>query len=257
MKKLILILLCCGLFLMGFLAYYANKSSLLIEQFQQGVFSEDSLNYQAEKIENRLISLQKNTEAIYPYLELNSAQFKSIAGCLKAYNNLGTLVANCDTQIVDIILKDYGEKNYIKSIIGNSIDYNSITYNYKYLKGLFKEDATLINQLSLNFINRFRNPERLKQAYDNYKDEILTMVPKTLYKKVFENQVIILLEAYDKIERKTDKEAYFEDIYLRAETQYLHSKYWETTFWKRRSLENNDQICYNILKEINNYYNNL
>ncbi|WP_338360068.1 hypothetical protein [Yeosuana marina] len=257
MKKLILILLGLGLFFMVFSMYYANKSSRLIEQFQQDTFTIEGLSNEAENIENRLLSLEDNTEVNYPHLELNSAQFKSIKNCLEIYNNLGTLAANCDTQMVDIILQDYGEKNYIKSIIGASIAYNAITYNHNYLQSLFKEDASLANQLSLNFINRFRNPERLQYAYTKYKDEILTMLPKALYNRLFKNQVTALLNTYEEIESKTDKEAYYEEVYLRAETQYLHSKYWKTTFWKRRALENNDQICHKILLDINNYYNSL
>lgn len=258
MKKIAIISVLVGLSFVGLAYFYSLKSSELIR---------DNLEYDSIKNtlqENQQIALAdeiseiKNGDFISnQFIELSESEYKDVTMFVDQFNNDDRVDPLFSNAVVDLIEKDFSELGFIKSIIGSSIDYGNFSFDYSFLPQLFKEDASLSDLLTLSFLNRYRNSDLLLQTYERYKEDIYHSIPKSLYQKVFVQQINDCLLAYEEIAKKTDKKAFFEDIYFKANSQNLHRKYWKYTFWKRREIEKNDNEIYSILSEIKDHYEKL
>ncbi|MBN3581932.1 hypothetical protein JYB64_05995 [Algoriphagus aestuarii] len=255
MKKTAIISVLIGLSFQGFAYYYSLKSLQLIEQNQMYDDAKDILNKnQKSAIEDEIYEIQQNDLISYQFLELSESGYRDVNRVVEQFNNhedLDPLYANT---VVQLIEKDFGELGFIKAFIGSSIDYINFSWDYSYLNRLFKEDATLSEKLTRAFLNKYRNPDELRRAFEKFKAEIFQRIPKSLYEKAFEELLFDMLQAHQAIESQPDREAYFEDLYRKADSQNLHRRYWAYTFWKRREIEKNEKEVYAILNEIREYY---
>ncbi|MEB2777370.1 hypothetical protein SYJ56_18795 [Algoriphagus sp. D3-2-R+10] len=247
-----------GLSLVGLTYYYSLLSKKLIEQENERADIEQVI------LENNLISmddeiaaLQHNNSDPYQYMELDKTQLETVTYCMEKFQGEGELSPVCATPILNLIENEIGELGSFLAVIGSSIDYATISYNYSFLNHLFRDDAPLSDRLYLVLLNRYRNPETLQNSFDNHRKNLFENIPASLYRKVFEKQVHEYLSAYEEIKGKPDKEAFFEDIYFKANSQNLHGKYSKYTFWKRRELEKNEETVLSILQEIKMHYNGL
>ena len=253
MKKVIIILIFTGLALVALGYYFSEKSSQLIAQSEKETKLIQHVTNDEDKVESSLAQLQNNT-INYQYLELNKVDYNAVNPCLQDYINKKELSSNCDEQLLKVIIDDFGEEGMINSIIGESIHYSTRSFNHNFINDLFVESASLKSKLILGFLNKYRNPERLEQIFNKHKHSIYKSIPKSVYQKIFDKKLTTCIAAYEEIAGKSNKEAFYKDIYFKADSQNLHSKYWNITFWKRRALEKNDKTLYTILKEIKAYY---
>lgn len=256
MKKAILIIITLGLILVGFAFYFAESSNLLLIRFDKEIaYNEYRIN-KISKLEHRIKYIQQLDKKQYHYesLELNQVDFVKVNDCVQGHLSENKISNSCKDNIIDLIIDDYGEIGFIESIIGHSINYYSFSIGYPFPRNLFEEKAPLSSKLILHFLNRYRNPQKLQKEFDAYKNYFYNKIPKSIYDKIFDEYITKLISIYEDLENKEDKDAYFKEIYFKAESQNLHSKYWEVTFWKRRALEKNDMVIYNILKKIKKYY---
>ncbi|WP_268036803.1 hypothetical protein [Algoriphagus sp. PAP.12] len=255
MKKAAVISLLIGLSFQGIAYYYSLKSLQLIEQNQEYDDSKDILNKnQKTAIEDEIYEIQQNDLISYQFLELSESDDKNVKRMVEQFNSHQDLDPLYSNAVVGLIEKDFGELGFIKAFIGSSIDYVNFSWDYSFLNRLFKEDASLSEKLTRAFLNKFRNPDQLHRAFEEFKAEIFQRIPKSLYEKAFEELLSDLLEAHQIIESQPDREAYFEELYQKANSQNLHRHYWAYTFWKRREIEKNDKQVYAILNEIIIYY---
>ncbi len=250
MKKATIIIVFIGFCCALSSYFFAEKSSKLIRASEQ---TQEIVNTKND-IEIRLNQLKNNT-INHQWLELNQSDYATISTCLQFYKAQGKLLSNCDDELFKIIIDDFEEEGMVNAIVGETINYSHLTFNHNFLTDLFAWDASLKSKLILSFLNQFRNPEKLQQVFSQYKNHIYEYLPKSVYQKIFDKKLTECITAYEKIAAKADKEAFFKDIYFKADTQNLHGKYWNITFWKRRALEKNDKILYAILKEIKTHYN--
>lgn len=256
MKKAIIIILTLGLVLVGFAFYFAESSILLHSQFDRKIEYNKYRVNETSKLEDRIKHIQQldENQYNYEYLELNQVDFVKVNDCVQKHLSENEITDKCKDVIIDIIVDDYGEVDFIESIIGHSINYYSFSIGYPFPRNLFGEKAPLNSKLILHFLNRYREPQKLQQEFDAYKNHFYKRIPKSIYDKIFDEYITKLISTYQDIESKEDKEAYFKEIYFKAESQNLHSKYWKVTFWKRRALEKNNIVIYNILTEIKRHY---
>ncbi len=245
-----------GLVLAGFAFYLAESSIFLRKRFYEEVQYNDYKAEEALRLENRIKSIQELDDSRYHYasLELNQIDLMRVNDCMQGYLEENTMSGSCKDDIIDLMIDDKGKGGFIEAVIGHSINYYSFSIGSRFPRDLFGEEVPLSSKLILHFLNRYRNPEKLQEEFDTYKNYFYNKTPKTLYDKIFDEYIAKLLSSYQEIESKEDKEAYFKEIYFKAETQHLHSKYWEVTFWKRRALEKNDAVLYKILTEIKGHY---
>ncbi|MBR9853929.1 MAG: hypothetical protein GYB37_05035 [Algicola sp.] len=256
MKKAVAIFALVGLGLVGLAYYFSLESHKLIEQKEEA----DHLNQIV--LENKMTAdeaareelLYGNT-VIYQSIDFSKPDYSVVSPCMQRFQATGELDALCLNKILDVVVDDFGEQGFINAIIGSSIDYDNLSLDHTFLDNLFKEQTSLPNKLVLGFLNKYRNPSRLQEAFDAHKQDLFNNVPKNLYQKFFEEQITECLSAYEEIAGQNNKEAFFEDIYFKADTQNLHDQYWKYTFWKRRAIEKNDEVLYTILSEIKAYYN--
>ena len=256
MKKAVVILLVFALGSVGVAYYFSSESLKLIKNKQEG----DHLNEVI--LENKMIAYESAREQlindnaiIYKSIDLTKPEYAIINPCMKEFQTSGKLDVLCLNELLDVVVEDFGKEGFIKAVIGYSIDYNNLALAPTFLGNLFSERASLANKLILDFLNRYRNSEHLQQAFNKYKEDLFRNIPKSLYQNVFEKQVDQLLSAHEEITGQNNKEAFFEDLYFKADTQNLHRQYWKYTFWKRREIEKNDETLYVILIEIKNHYN--
>ena len=256
MKKVALILIIVSLCLVGSAHYFSLESLKLMERKQEG----DDLNEVI--LENEMIlevsakeELQYDNAIIYPSMELSKPDYAAVSPCIQHFQVNGEFDALCLNNVLDVVIDDFGEQAFFKAVIGSSIDYDNLSFDHTFLSNLFSKKSTLANNLTLGFLNRYRNPERLLQAFNKYKQDLFQSFPKSLYQKVFEKQVDELLSAHEEIIGQNNKEAFFEDLYFKANTQNSHRQYWKYTFWKRREIEKADGIVFTILSQIKQQYN--
>jgi hypothetical protein len=212
-------------------------------------------------IENEMIlevsakeELQYDDEIIYPSMELSKPDYATVSACIKRFQYNGKLDALCLNNVLDVVIDDFGEQAFFKAVIGSSIDYGNLSFDHTFLSKLFNKNTSVANSLILGFLNRCRNPEHLRQAFNRYRQDMFNAVPKSMYQKVFERRVNELLSAHEEITQQSNKEAFFEDLYFKADTQNSHRQYWKYTFWKRREIEKTDGIVFTILSEIKQRY---
>lgn len=255
MKKAVIILVITGLGLVGAAYYFSHESLKLMEQVQEDEHLNEVL------LENEMIADESAREEliygntiIYQSIDLSKPEYAVINPCMQKFQASDELDALCLNTILDVVVDDFGEQGFINAVIGASIDYDNLALDHTFLDNLFSERSSLANRLNLGFLNRYRNPSNLQRAFDRYKTHLLKNIPKSLYQKVFEKQVDECLSAYEEIADQKNKEAFFEDIYFKADSQNSHGQYWKYTFWKRREIEKNDKIIYAILSEIKRHY---
>jgi len=251
MKKVVLLFLVIGLALVGLAYYFSVESKKIIEYYDKLAILKENQALAEEDARNELLY---DNAIPYQSLDLSNPDYTTVRLCMKRYHANGKIDAFCSKQALKVVVDDFGELGFIKAIIGSCIDYSSFSYEYSFLKNLFHDDSSLSNKLVLSFLNRYRDPDYLNQSFKKYKNHLYQSVSKELYQTVFKKQVNELLSAYEEIGRQKNKKAFFENIYLRADTQILHDNYWKYTFWKRRELERNDGVVYTILKDVNDYY---
>lgn len=255
MKKIAIISVLIGLSFHGFAYYYSLKSIQLIEQNQEYDHTKDILNKnQKTAIEDEIYEIQNNDFISYQFMALSESDYWVVNSLIEQFNSQEDLDPLYSNAVVDLIEKDLGELGFIKAFIGSSIDYINFTWDYSFLSRLFKEDASLSEKLTRVFLTKYRNPDQLLRAFEKFKEEIFQRIPKSLYEKVFEEIILDILQAHQVIESQPDREAYFEDLYKKANSQNLHRQYWAYTFWKRREIEKNDKAVFSILNEIREHY---
>lgn len=231
-----------------------QKSSKLITQ------NEESIYEIVESNGSNSISSDKEFQYYFENMDLKQEEHIIINNCLQNFinDNENNATSKCDDIILDAVLKEMGNNQFIKAIIGNMISYKStICLKQDFYKTVFpsNDDKTKISsRLIFAFINRYRDAEKLKIEFDNNKEYFFENVSKDLYQKLFEKTLNNFLDSYAKINEQEDKEAYYKKIYYEAETKNKHDEFWYITFWKRRELEKNDQVVYTILQEIKANY---
>ncbi|MDC6363777.1 MULTISPECIES: hypothetical protein [Flavobacteriaceae] len=255
MKKIVVILTIVGLCLVGLAYYFSSESLRLIERKQEG----DSFN---ESIEKQMIADRSAREELlfgntvsYQSIDLSKPDHAKINLCMQHYGAKGELDAICLNNLLKVIVDDFGELAFLKATIGSCINYDNLVFDHRFLPDLLNKNTSLANRLTLGFLNRFRNPEHLRYAFDKHKGDLFKNTPKSLYQKIFEKQVNELLSTYKEIKDQKNKEAFFEDLYFKADSQNLHGQYWKYTFWKRREIEKTDRVIFTILNEIKQHYN--
>uniref|UniRef100_UPI00404B0282 hypothetical protein n=1 Tax=Gelidibacter sp. TaxID=2018083 RepID=UPI00404B0282 len=256
MKKVILIVVIISSIFFGFGYFFMQKSSKLITQNEESIF---------EIIESNATHSIPSDEEFSHYfknMDLKQEEHIIINNCLQNILNEkdNTAYTKCEDIILDAVIEEMGNTQFIKAIIGNMISYStSIKFKQDFYKTVFpsNDDKTKISSsLIFAFINRYRDAEKLKIEFDNNKEYFFENVSKDLYQKLFEKTLNNFLDSYVKINEQDNKEAYYKKIYYEAETKNKHDEFWYITFWKRRELEKNDQVVIEILKEIKNYYAN-
>lgn len=197
----------------------------------------------------------------YENIALDQKQYVEVNECMQFYlqNESFENGNNCQEKIVDAITQDRGEIGFIKNIMGDMLYYDDteVTLKNNYVRDLIltsKSKTYLKEKLVLAFVNRYRDPIKLQETYTNYKAHFYSYIPKVVYDKVYKTYVNSFINSYDEIYANENVEAYYKDIYFKAEKLNKQSDYWFYTFWKRRELEKNDRILYAILKEINGHY---
>lgn len=255
MKKIVATFAIVGLCLVGLAYYFSSESLRLIERKQEGDFFNESIEKQMIADRSAREELLFGNTVSYQSIDLSKPDHAEINLCMQHYGAKGELDAICLNNLLKVIVDDFGELAFLKATIGSCMDYDHLVLDHRFLPNLFNKNTSLANRLTLGFLNRFRNPEHLRYAFDKYKGDLFKNTPKSLYQKVFEKQVNELLSAYAEIKDWKNKEAFFEDLYFKADTQNLHAEYWKYTFWKRREIEKNDRIIFIILNEIKQHYN--
>lgn len=255
MRTAAIISVLIGLSFIGLAYFYSLKSSQIIVQNEEYDHTQELLRENQQiAIEDEISEIQNGNFFNHQYLELNEYEHENALLFVGQFNENGTIDPFYSDAVLDIILEEFEELGFIKAIIGSSIDYVAFSYDHSFLNRIFKKDATLAEKLTLGFINRYRDPEILQQTFEKYKEELYLKIPKSLYKKVFEKTISGMLQAHKNLDTQSDREAFFEDIYFKANSQNLHQKYWDYTFWKRREIEKNDEVVFSILKDIQDHY---
>lgn len=253
MNKAIIILITISVCIFGYAYYFMQKSSELINQSEESIYEID------DNISSK--SIPSDAEFVYYFedMYLNQEEHIIINNCLQNITNeKNNTTSKCDDIILDAVIDNMGETEFIIAILGNMINYNNdIYFKHDFYKTLFpsnNEKTTISSKLIFTFINRYRNPEKLRIEFDENKDYFFENISRSLYQELFEETLNKFTESYITINKQDDKEAYFKKIYYEAETKNKHGEFWYTTFWKRRALEKNDDIVYAIINEIKEYY---
>lgn len=255
MKKIAAIFAIVGLCLVGSANYFSSKSLRLIERKQEGEIFNETIEKQMIADESAREELLYGNTISYRSIHFSKPDHTAISLCMQHYQDEGGLDAICLNNLLKVVVDDFGELAFLKAVIGSCMDYDNLVLDHGLLSDLLNKNTSLANRLTLGFLNRFRNPEHLRYAFDRYKGDLFKNTPKSLYQKVFEKQVGELLSAYKEIKGQKNKEAFFEDLYFRADSQNVHRQYWKYTFWKRREIEKTDRVIFTILNEIKQHYN--
>jgi len=260
MKKISISFTVIGLLFLGGTYYFMQKSTRLITESEQA-------SLKIEAVLTGKVTLPKKSvipdiEGAYYYenMALEQKEHIMINDCMQYYINDESFDNGnrCEELIVDAVVKNMGEAEFIEAIIGSAISYKSnIFIKDNFPKIIFDTgttEAPLKSKLILTFLNRYRDPVKLQVTFNDYKDYFFDNISKKLYQKLFKDYIHTFIGTYEEIKEMKDKEYFFKNIYYEAETKNRHSEFWKYTFWKRRELEKNDQTIYAILKEIKAHY---
>lgn len=254
MKKAIIILVTLSILFFGYAYYFMQKSSKLINESEERVYEIDA------NISSK--SIASDAEFVYYFenMDLKQEDHIIVNNCLQNIKNENENSTNskCEDIILDVVIDKMGKTQLITAILGNMINYsNDVTFKYDFYKTLFpsnNEKTAITSKLIFTFMNRYRNPEKLKTEFDRNKNYFFQNISKSLYQKLFEKTLNNFTNSYNTINEQKDKEAFFKKTYYEAETKNKHDEFWYTTFWKRRELEKNDKIVYDIINEIKEHY---
>ncbi|WP_378178404.1 hypothetical protein [Aquimarina sp. SS2-1] len=167
-------------------------------------------------------------------------------------------------QLLVDLFKSEGEMTFYKSILGyelfhrraeidtSNFSLHSFVSNFIY-RDLNTSEGIMISVIK-NQMDTLRNPIHLRNTFEKYKREFFNYIPKSFYQKVFKKQVAELLKSYDFVNKIEDQESYFNELFLKANETQTHFEVWDKTFWYRRTLENNKEEVFQILSEIETYY---
>ena len=230
----------------------AEYEQLNIDFIAKSVKGDEGLEFLEE--DDNLVKYQ------YAHFEIQQETYTSIGPCLQQFMvNSDFNSTNCTDKLLDVFLNKYGESELLLAVLSDMLIYTKaeVIFSQTYLWHLLaesKQKGFLKAKLIVRFLNRFRDPEALEAMYKRHKATVLDFVPKQAYDKLFKLSINKLIESYNTIQSKPDKDAFFKDLYFKAETYGKHYEYWFYTFWKRRELEGNNIIIFNILKDIDNHF---
>jgi hypothetical protein len=263
MKKATIILTIISILISGVTFYVIQITDK--KDFQIGEVTEirNEINALNTNTENSIEASDDDFQYYYNDLNLNENQYILVNECMQWYLKDGSFknANNCEETVINLILNQRGEIGFLKSIMGDMLSYtkNDVYIKTNYINQLIASnhsESNLKDNLILSFLNRYRDPIKLQELYSNNKGTLFNYMPKSIYNKVYKNYINTLINSYNEIHNKADKELFYKEIYFKAEKQNRQSDYWNITFWKRRELEKNDHLIYTILNEINAYYNN-
>ncbi len=233
-----------------------NETSLVTE-------ITNSLEDAGQSLENKINDASDDYTYYFQDIALSQKQYLEVNECMQFYIKEESFANanNCQEKIVDAVVQDYGELGVMKSIIGDMLIYAStgVSLNLNYIRNLIisgERKTYLKEKLILAFVNRFRDPVKLQSAFSNHKAYLFNFISKDVYDNVYKEYINTFITTYHDIHQNKDVEAFYKDIYFKAEKFNKQDEYWFYTFWKRRELEKNDQVIYRILNEINSHYNN-
>ena len=261
MKKVSIFFCIIGSIFLAFTYYFMQKSTRLITKSEQAALKLEAVL--TGKIPLPKKSIIPDIEGAYYYYEnmdLAQKEHIMINDCMQYYINDESFDNGnrCEELIVDAVIKNMGESEFIEAIIGSAINYKSEVSIKDNLPKMFFDtettEAPLKSKLILTFLNRYRDPIKMQTAFNAYKEYFLDNISENLYNKLFQKYLNTFIESYEEINSQEDKESFYKKIYYEAETKNRHSEFWKYTFWKRRELEKNDQVIYAILKEIKSHY---
>ncbi|MFV0566647.1 MAG: hypothetical protein ACK5NB_12550 [Flavobacteriaceae bacterium] len=194
----------------------------------------------------------------YTVPDLNQNTYKQAAPCMLAYTEqVYNTKPECAEIIANAILKERGEQFFVEAIIGDALYYSKADNSVHpyFTNNPIANSYLLKDQLKWTFANQYRDPEKLEAFFNNNKDYFFSYITKTIYITVFEEKVKNFINAYNAIYSSDNSEAFYNDIYTKADNENNHAEYWEYTFWKRRELEGNHTLIRRILGEIDRFYN--
>lgn len=201
MKKIIILLVTISVFLFGYAFYFMQKSSKLIDQNENQVYE---IIEETNADGSNIFASDKEFMHYYEDMELKQEDHIVINNCLQNIQNneLENTSSKCEDIILDAIIDRMGKKQLIKAIIGNMINYGTSTYfKHDFYKTLFPskdEERALSSKLIFTFINRYRNPEKLKSEFESNKNYFLGNMSKSLYQKLFQKTINNFLDSYSK-----------------------------------------------------------
>lgn len=263
MKKATIIITVISILISIGTYFIIKNTDKLMDEITLNETINNSIEATSQSIESSIDNASDGYKYYYEDIQLNQKQYTEVNECMQFYlkNESFENANNCQENIVDAIVKDHGELGFIKSIAGDMLNYSKdgVVLEYNYLRNLIlssKRKTYLKEKLVLAFVNRYRDPIELQTTYNNYKAHFYNYISKAVYDKVYKAYINSFINSYDEIHEKEDVEAFYKDIYFKAERLNKQSEYWHYTFWKRRELEKTDRIIYTILNEINAHYNN-
>jgi hypothetical protein len=263
MKKATIIITAISILVSAATYFIIKNTDKIMNEITLNETINNSIADTSNSIESSVDDSADGYKYYYKSLELNQKQYLELNQCMQFYLKDDSFenANNCQENIVDAIVKDRGELGFIKSIAGDMLNYSSsgVSLNLNYLKNLVldaQRKTYLKEKLILTFVNRYRDPIKLQEIYNSNKEYFYNYISEDIYNKVYKTYINEFLNSYNDIHEKEDIEAYYKDIYFKAEKLNKQSEYWFYTFWKRRELEKTDQIIYTILNEINEYYTN-
>ena len=240
-----------------------KKTDEIVKEISLAEEIANSMDASSKSFESSIDDAGDDYKYYYEDLQLNEKQYVEVNECMQFYltNESFANALNCQEKIVDAIIEEDGELSFIKSVIGDMLVYSKTgaSLDVTYLRNLILADERktfLKEKLILAFVNRYRDPVKLEKTFIDYKSYFYDYIPQTVYDMVYKEYVNTFINTYNEIHENKDVEAFYKDIYFKADKLNKQDEYWFYTFWKRRELEKNDQIIYGILNEINTHYTN-
>lgn len=261
MKKATIIITVLGI-LVSITAYYViKKTDKLVNEISLADEITNAIDATDKSIESSIDDADDGYKYYYEDIELNQEKYVEVNECMQFYLKDESFenANNCQEKIVDAIISEGRELSVIKSISGDMLSYSDteVSLNFNYLRNLIlsgKRKTYLKEKLILAFVNRYRDPIKLESAFTNTKEYAFNFISKDIYHKVYKEYVSTFINSYEEIHENEDVEAFYKNVYFKAERLNQQEEYWFYTFWKRRELEKNDHIVYSILNEINTHY---
>ncbi|WP_422090038.1 hypothetical protein [Tenacibaculum ovolyticum] len=165
----------------------------------------------------------------------------------------------------DTINKDIRRKNYsLTYYLGNDEDY--IPEDLEDLTNLeIIREKSIYEYWNKEIINFNRDPEYIERFWKQNKLYIYTFLTKSKYNNYCKKLVDDLITIKNKINEQSNYKEFYEKynisdpiFYNFPNANFVNSfeHFWAFGFWDRRYEEKNDNIVYNILKEIQLNYQN-
>lgn len=261
MKKAAIIITVISIIVSAITFFVIKKTDEIMDEISLVEEVNISIDATTKSIESSIDDYDDNNKYYYKSIALDQKQYVEVNECMQFYINGESFENgnNCEQKIVDAIIQKDGELSLIKSITGDMLNYTNtvVSLNVNYVRNLILsgERKTYLKQkLILAFVNRYRDPIKLQRAFTNNKAYFFNLISKDVYDNLYKQYINTFLNSYNEIHKNEDVEAFYKDIYFKAEKLNKQDEYWFYTFWKRRELEKNDHVIYTILNEINTHY---